>query len=52
MEEHALIQAELSRRTGVPVTSLSDILNGKRPVSPKVRAKLAECFGVSPSFFA
>lgn len=52
MEEHTLTQAELARRTGVAVTSLSDILNGKRRISPRVRAKLAECFGVLPSFFA
>jgi HTH-type transcriptional regulator/antitoxin HigA len=52
MEEHDLTQAELARRTGVPVTSLSDILNLKRRISPGVRAKLAACFGVSASFFA
>jgi HTH-type transcriptional regulator / antitoxin HigA len=52
MEEHALTQAELARRAGVAVTSLSDILNDKRRISRKVRAKFAECFGVSPSFFA
>jgi len=52
MEEHTLTQAELARRTGIPVTSLSDILNLKRRTSPKVRAILAECFGVSASFFA
>jgi HTH-type transcriptional regulator/antitoxin HigA len=52
MEEHALTQAELARRAGVAVTSLSDILHGKRRISPRVRAKLAECFGVSASFFA
>ncbi len=52
MAEHSLTQAELARRTGVAVTSLSDILNGKRRISPRVRAKFAECFGVAPSFFA
>ncbi len=52
MDEHALTQAELARRTGVAVTSLSDILNGKRRISPRIRAKFAECFGVSASFFA
>ena len=46
MEEHALTQAELSRRTGVAVTSLSEILLGKRQISPRVRAKFAESFGV------
>jgi len=52
MEEHALTQAELARRAGVAVTSLSDILNDRRRTSPKARAKFAECFGVSASFFA
>jgi HTH-type transcriptional regulator / antitoxin HigA len=52
MEEHSLTQATLARRAGVAVTSLSDILNGKRQISPTVRAKFAECFGVSSSFFA
>jgi HTH-type transcriptional regulator/antitoxin HigA len=52
MEEHGLTQAEVARRTGVAVTSLSDILNGKRRISPRIRAKFAECFGVSASFFA
>ncbi|MGO9469047.1 MAG: helix-turn-helix domain-containing protein, partial [Isosphaeraceae bacterium] len=52
MEEHALTQAELARRAGVAVTSLSDILNGKRRISPRIRGKFAECFGVSASFFA
>jgi HTH-type transcriptional regulator/antitoxin HigA len=52
MQEHNLTQAELARRTGVAVTSLSDALNGKRRFSPRVRARLADCFGVSASFFA
>ena len=37
MEEHALTQAELAGRAGIAVTSLSDILNDKRRISPKVR---------------
>ena len=52
MEEHAMTQAELARRARVPVTSLSDILNGKRRISPGVREKFAECFGLAASFFA
>jgi HTH-type transcriptional regulator/antitoxin HigA len=51
-EEHAMTQAELARRAGVAVKSLSDILNDKRRISPKVRAKFAECFGVSATYFA
>jgi HTH-type transcriptional regulator/antitoxin HigA len=52
MEEHALTQAELVRGTGVAVTSLSEILNGKRRISPGIRARFAEYFGVSASLFA
>jgi HTH-type transcriptional regulator / antitoxin HigA len=52
MAEHSLTQAALGRRAGVAVTSLSDILNGKRRISPRLRAKFAECFGVSNSYFA
>jgi HTH-type transcriptional regulator/antitoxin HigA len=52
MQEHTLTQAELARRSGIAVTSLSDILNGKRRMSPRVRARLADCFGVSASIFA
>jgi HTH-type transcriptional regulator / antitoxin HigA len=50
MEEHSLTQAVLARRAGVAATSLSDILNGMRRISPKVRAKFADRFGVV-SFF-
>ena len=36
MEEHSLTQAALARLAGVAVTSLSDILNGKRRISPRI----------------
>jgi transcriptional regulator with XRE-family HTH domain len=52
MEELSLTQSELVRRTGVAVTSLSDILNGKRRIRPRIRAKRPECFGVAPPFLA
>jgi HTH-type transcriptional regulator/antitoxin HigA len=52
MEEHSLTQAALARRAGFAVTSLSEILNGKRRISPTIRARFAECFGVASSFFA
>lgn len=50
--ENGLSQAELARQTGIPVQSLSDVLNGKRRISPKVRGKLAVRFGVPASLFA
>jgi HTH-type transcriptional regulator/antitoxin HigA len=46
MEEPALTQADLARRAVVAVTSHSDLLTGKRRISPRVRAKFAECFGI------
>ena len=49
MEENGLSQADVARETGIPAQSLSDILNGKRRISPKAREKLAERFGV-PAF--
>lgn len=52
IDEHGLSQADLARETGIPVQSLSDILNGKRRISPKVRGKLAERFGVPAFLFA
>ena len=52
MEENALSQADLARETGISVQSLSDVLNGKRHISPKVREKLARRFSVPASLFA
>jgi HTH-type transcriptional regulator/antitoxin HigA len=52
MEQHSLTQAALAGATGVPVQTLSDILNGKRNVSPRVRKALAGHFGVPPALFA
>jgi HTH-type transcriptional regulator/antitoxin HigA len=52
MGENGLSQADLARETNIPVQSLSDILTGKRRISPKVRGKLAERFGVPAFLFA
>ena len=51
LEENGLTQARLSDETGIPVATLSEILNGKRGISAKVRAALAERFKVAPAFF-
>ena len=52
MEENGTTQAQLARETGIPVQSLSDILTGKRNLSPNVRQKLSTHFGVTVSFFS
>jgi HTH-type transcriptional regulator/antitoxin HigA len=52
VQENGLSQAQLARETRIPVTTLSEILAGKRGISPKVRATLAERFKVAPTVFA
>jgi HTH-type transcriptional regulator/antitoxin HigA len=51
IEENGLSQAQLSKETGVPETTLSEVLTGKRGISPKVRAVLAERFKTDPALF-
>jgi HTH-type transcriptional regulator/antitoxin HigA len=49
--ENGLSQAQLSKETRIPETTLCEILTGKRGISPKVRAALAERFKVAPTLF-
>ena len=49
--ENGLTQARLSEETGIPVATISEILNGKRGISPKVRDALARRFRVAPALF-
>ena len=51
LAENGLTQAKLSEETDIAVATLSEILNGKRGISPKVRARLAARFKVAPSLF-
>lgn len=51
MEQAGLTRAQLSAETGISVQTISDIVNGKRGISPKVRKKLAERFRMPPSNF-
>jgi HTH-type transcriptional regulator/antitoxin HigA len=51
LDENALTQSQLSQQTGIPVATLSEILNGRRGISPKVRAALAARFKVAPGLF-
>jgi HTH-type transcriptional regulator / antitoxin HigA len=49
--ENGLSQAQLSKETGIPETSLCEVLTEKRGISPKVRTALAERFKVDPTLF-
>lgn len=46
-----MTQAELAERLGVAVTVVSDLENGRRPVSRKMAAKLGNVFGTDPAAF-
>jgi HTH-type transcriptional regulator/antitoxin HigA len=51
IEENGLSQSQLSRETNIPEATLSEILSGKRGISPKVRGILAGRFKVDPALF-
>ncbi len=51
LDENGLTQAELCAQTSLPVATISEVLNGKRGISPRVRQGLAERFKVSPALF-
>lgn len=51
MREHGLSIAALGRETGLPPSTLSEILSRRRGISRRVRAKLCARFGVGPAAF-
>jgi HTH-type transcriptional regulator/antitoxin HigA len=46
MEAKKVTQAELSRETGLPKSSISELLSGRKPFSRQIIRKLAEYFKV------
>ncbi len=51
IEAKCTTQAELSRQTGVPRSTISEVLKGKRSISVENAFRLAEYFHVEPSLF-
>jgi HTH-type transcriptional regulator/antitoxin HigA len=51
LEAKCTTQAELARQTGVPRSTISEVLNGKRSISVENAFRLAEYFHVEPSLF-
>jgi HTH-type transcriptional regulator/antitoxin HigA len=49
LEAHGITQASLSRATGIPRSTLSEILHGKRTVSKRMIPKLSAYFHVEPA---
>ncbi len=51
LEPLNLTQAELSRRSGIPRSTLNEILMEKRPINAETAFRLGLCFGTSPIFW-
>jgi HTH-type transcriptional regulator/antitoxin HigA len=52
MEARGVTQAQLSRETGIPKSTISEILAGKKPFSRQVIGKLADYFKVDARLLA
>jgi len=52
MEAKAITQAQLSRETAIPKSSISSVLSGKKPLSRQMVHKLADYFQVDASVLA
>jgi HTH-type transcriptional regulator / antitoxin HigA len=52
MEARGLTQIQLSRDTGIPKSTISEVLAGKKPFSRQMIRKLADCFQVSVGMLA
>jgi len=51
LDEYKLSQSELSRRTGIPRSTINEILKDKRPISVEVAIALSQLFGNSTEFW-
>jgi HTH-type transcriptional regulator / antitoxin HigA len=52
MEAQGMTQAQLSRQTGIPKSTISEVLSGKRPFTRLMIRKLAAHFRVHASVLA
>ncbi len=51
IEARAVAQSELSLEVGMPMSTISEVLHGKRELNRKHIAALAKYFGVDPGVF-
>jgi addiction module HigA family antidote len=51
LDAHQLSQSELSRRTGIPRSTINEIIKGKRAITAEVAFTLGTFFGVDPQFW-
>jgi HTH-type transcriptional regulator/antitoxin HigA len=51
LEDREMSQAELARRTGRPMKTISEIVNGKASITPDTAIQLERALGISASFW-
>ena len=51
LEPHGLSQSELSHRTGLPRSTVNEIVKGKRPITAETAFILGTFFGIEPQFW-
>jgi len=51
LEEAALSQAEIARRSGIPAPHLSQMKQGKRRCTPEYDLRLSRFFGITPGMW-
>lgn len=51
LEARQMTQRQLSERTGIPTSTISEIINGKRGISAKIAVQLEETLSVAADFW-
>lgn len=51
LDGFSLTQAELSKRTGMPRSTINEIIKGKRPINAETAVTLGMFFGMSAQFW-
>ena len=51
LDAHQLSQSELSRRTGIPRSTINEIIKGKRPINAEIAFTLGTFFNMDPQFW-
>ena len=51
LEPYGLSQAEFARRTGIPASRLTEIVKGRRAITPETATAIAHFFGMEPRFW-
>jgi addiction module HigA family antidote len=51
LDAHQLSQSELSRRTGIPRSTINEIIKGKRAITAEITFILKTFFSMDPQFW-